>query len=265
MRTFRLLGMAMIAIMVCVNFTTCSSDDEIIKDDDGVITSEKRLMQIKYSSDNTRDFSYDTKGRLASVTHRNNTYERITNYTWGNNIIIEEIGEKTYTYSLNDGLVRTIRYKNNSDWSNKSFTYNSYNQQLTVEEISGDDIYTSTCTWENERIIKSTYSERGDNSEYTYTYSGKTCKGYFPIYNLFSFPPDDDEIFSAHPELIGLRISQLPDQIYEKRDDREIIGKYTYTFDKDGYMESCTIVETEKRLDINETHTSTTIYTFKWE
>ena len=39
----------------------------------------------------------------------------------------------------------------------------------------------------------------------------------------------------------------------------------TYTFDKDGYVESCTEVCTYKRLDNNETRTETTIYTFTWE
>lgn len=28
MKTFRLIGMALFAIMMCVNFTACSSDDE---------------------------------------------------------------------------------------------------------------------------------------------------------------------------------------------------------------------------------------------
>lgn len=97
-----------------------------------------------------------------------------------------------------------------------------------------------------------------------YTYSGKTCKGYFPLYYLFSLS-DDDDIFFVHPELIGLRISQLPDQMYSKTDNHETTEKYTYTLDKDGYMESCTMIHIEKRLDINETHTSTDIYTFKWE
>lgn len=268
MRTFRLLGMAMIAIMVCVNFTACSSDDEI-KDDDGVITSDKKLMQIKYSSDNTRDFSYDTKGRLSSIIHTekygSNTDRDITNYTWGNNIIMAEKEHGTKIYTLENALIRTIKSPNSGDLRNASVTYNSFNQLLTIEDISGDDIWASTLTWENEKIVKMVLTENRDNHEYTYTYSGKTCKGHYPLYWNLIGVSDSDDIFFAHPELIGSRISQLPDQMYSKTDSHETTEKYTYTLDKDGYMESCTMIQTQKRLDINETHTSTTIYTFKWE
>ena len=82
MRTFRLLGMALLAIVMCANFTACSSDDdEVIKDDDGVITNQKKLVEIKSTSDDGEttlwEYSYDTKGRLVSVT-RTETIIRFT-------------------------------------------------------------------------------------------------------------------------------------------------------------------------------------------
>lgn len=48
MKTFRLIGMALLA--VCVTFASCSSDDddEPSKNDDGIITNQKQLMQIKW-------------------------------------------------------------------------------------------------------------------------------------------------------------------------------------------------------------------------
>ena len=42
MRTFRLIGMALLA--VCVSFASCSDDDEPSKNDDGVITNQKLLV-----------------------------------------------------------------------------------------------------------------------------------------------------------------------------------------------------------------------------
>lgn len=45
MKTLRLLGMALIAILVSVNFTACSSDDDEkngdnpVKNEDGIITN----------------------------------------------------------------------------------------------------------------------------------------------------------------------------------------------------------------------------------
>ena len=72
-------------------------------------------------------------------------------------------------------------------------------------------------------------------------------------------------LLEAHPELAGMRCNQLPDKIYSKDEIDETTEQYTYTFDKDGYVESCTEVSTYKRLDNNETRTETTIYTFTWE
>ena len=85
MRTFRLLGMALLAIVMCANFTACSSDDdEVIKDDDGVITNQKKLVEIKSTSDDG-EYSYDTKGRLVSVTrtekYDSNTDRDIIDFT----------------------------------------------------------------------------------------------------------------------------------------------------------------------------------------
>ena len=38
MKTFRLIGMALLAVVMCANFTSCSDDEEPAKNDDGVIT-----------------------------------------------------------------------------------------------------------------------------------------------------------------------------------------------------------------------------------
>ena len=274
MKTFRLIGMALLAVVMCVNFASCSGgdDEEPIKNDDGVITNQKQLMQIKMvdSETITWDFTYDSKGRLISINHAekyNGRTERdITNYIWGNNTIIAEDDNSTRTYTLDNNLVKSINDKDDySGWSNATFTYNSSNQLIAVQNTYTDGTSVDTYTWNNGRITKLTYTENGsyysEEDVYEYTYSGKTCKGYFPLYS----PSDNDDIFYVHPELIGLRCSQLPDQVYSKDDYYEETSKYSYTFDKDGYVESCTVVNTEKNLSDNTTDTDTTIFTFTWE
>jgi len=128
MKTFRLIGMALLA--VCVSFASCSDDDEPSKNDDGVITNQKQLMQIKMvdSETITWDFTYDSKGRLISINHAekyNGRTERdITNYIWGNNTIIAEDDNSTRTYTLDNNLVKSINDTDDySDWSNAIFTY----------------------------------------------------------------------------------------------------------------------------------------------
>lgn len=48
MKTFRFIGMALLAVVMSVNLTSCSDDDEPSKNDDGIITNQKQLMQIKW-------------------------------------------------------------------------------------------------------------------------------------------------------------------------------------------------------------------------
>ena len=273
MKTFRLIGMALLAVVMCVNLASCSDDDEEpTKNDDGVITNQKQLMQIKMvdSETITWDFTYDSKGRLISINHAekyNGRTERdITNYIWGNNTIIAEDDNSTRTYTLDNNLVKSINDTDDySGWSNAIFTYNSSNQLIAVQNTYTDGTSVDAYTWNNGRITKLTYTENGsyysEEDVYEYTYSGKTCKGYFPLYS----PSDNDDIFYVHPELIGLRCSQLPDQVYSKDDYDEETSKYSYTFDKDGYVESCTVVNTEKNLSDNTIDTYTTVFTFTWE
>lgn len=262
----------MALLAVCVSFASCSDDDEPSKNDDGVITNQKQLMQIKMvdSETITWDFTYDSKGRLISINHAekyNGRTERdITNYIWGNNTIIAEDDNSTRTYTLDNNLVKSINDTDDySDWSNAIFTYNSSNQLIAVQNTYTDGTSVDAYTWNNGRITKLTYTENGsyysEEDVYEYTYSGKTCKGYFPLYS----PSDNDDIFYVHPELIGLRCSQLPDQVYSKDDYDEETSKYSYTFDKDGYVESCTVVNTEKNLSDNTIDTYTTVFTFTWE
>lgn len=304
MRTFRLIGMALIAILISMNFTACSSDDDEIKDDDGVITNEKKLVEMKeaYKDDtNTMTFSYDSKGKLISIVEKENysseTY--ITNVTWGENIVKESFnsGNDAITYSIIDGLARTGLELNGNSYS---FAYNS-SKQLTTYQYGEkeDDMNTRTLTWENGKVTKIDY----DGEEISeITYGNQTCKGYFPLIVLLV--EDDFKAMLAHPELIGMRATQLPTQSYSKEvqkgeqyDDYfketykyeniyEYTTKFTYKLTTDGYVESVTTEDTntrtnkysyqdkngdgkisddERNITETRTDTSTTTYTFKWE
>lgn len=276
MRTFRFLGMAIIAILIGVNFIACSDDEEddtTIKNEDGIVTNQKQLMQIKMVEDSdiiTWDFTYDSKGRLIAINHAEKydggTDRDITNYTWSNNTIVAEDDDVTSTYSLNDNLVRTIRQTRDNSWERKrTFAYNSSNQVVNIQTTEGNHADTDSYTWDNDRIVKLASTEKGsyynDEYVYEYTYGGKTCKGYFPLYS----PYDSDDIFYVHPELIGLRNSQLPNKIYSKDKYSETTENFAYTFDNDGYVKSCTVVGIEKNLSGSTTYTVTTIFTFTWE
>lgn len=248
--------MALIAILISVNFTACSSDDDI-KDDDGVITNQKKLVEMKETykdGTNTMTFSYDSKGKLISIVEKDydSSKSDIINITWGENTVKESSDGESIIYSLNDGLVRTGL---ESDGRNYSFAYNS-SKQLTTYQYS-DDRYsnTRTLTWENGKVTKIAYNK--DISEIAY--SNQTCKGYFPIMALMV--EDDFKLMIAHPELLGMRSTLLPSQTTYKEGNLEEKEEYTYKLDKDGYVESCTIISKRN----GSTDTYTTNYTFKWE
>lgn len=302
MKTLRLLGMALIATVMCVNFAACSSDDdEIIKDDDGVITNEKKLVEMKevYEKDgtNVKAFSYDSKGKLISIVEKdseNDSY--ITHITWGENTVKESENGNSVTYSLTDGLVRS---GSESDGRDYSFAYNSSKQLTTYQYGDKHESSTRTLTWDNGKVTKMDY----DGEEIsTITYSNQTCKGYFPLMVLMV--EDDFKLLLAHPELIGMRVTQLPSQSYSKEVQKsehydeffketykfeniyEYTTKFTYKLNSDGYVESVTMEETDTQTNkysfqdrngdgvisddernITDTHTDTytTTYTFKWE
>lgn len=301
MRTLRFLGMALIAILISVNFTACSSDDdEIIKDDDGVITNEKKLVEMQETYKeytNIMTFSYDSKGKLISIVEKDydSSKSDIINITWGENTVTESEDGESITYSLTDGLVRTGL---ETDGYKYSFAYNSSKQLTTYQYGDKHDSSTRTFAWENGRVTKIVYD--GEISEITY--DSKTCKGYFPLMVLMV--EDDFKVMLAHPELIGMRITQLPSQSYSKDiqkgeyyDDYiketnkyeniyESTTKFTYKLNSDGYVESVTMVETdvqtskysfqdkngdgvisddERNITNTHTDTGTRTYTFKWE
>ena len=51
MKTFRLIGMALLIVVMCVNFASCSDDEEEpSKNDDGVITNQKLLVELRMTN-----------------------------------------------------------------------------------------------------------------------------------------------------------------------------------------------------------------------
>lgn len=280
MKSFRLIGMALMAILIGVNFIACSDDEEgdtPIKNDDGIVTNQKRLMQIKMVDDSgesiINEYAYDNNGKLLSAKHTElyNGKKDISTYTisWEANKIIENRDGEAFAYTFKDGLITHTSDSNGGDLENATFTYNSNKQLIKCQEVNDNYTFTQSYTWQGEKLTKIIFTETANNNQYSdesiyeYTYSGKTCKGYLPImvWNVDDLHP----LMEAHPELVGMRCNQLPDQAYSKSDNYEKTEKYTYTFDKDGYVESCTEEGTYKRLDIGETNTSTTVYTFTWE
>lgn len=270
--------------------------------------SQKQLTEIKCSEEGGNStiftFSYNDKNQLASVTESSNSNTSTTHFSWEDNAIIATENGETITYTLSDNLVR----KQVDDQYIKTFTYNSSNQltrvnQADVDDPEDPDYYTYDWSDSNMMTYKRFNSE--DPYVYEYTYSDKICKGWFPNMEDPGWKPLRSScIFFVYPELVGMRTAQLTDHIsYKETDENEYydeqqketckaeyvyeeIIKFDYILDKDGYIESCTITETdinttkksfsdkngdgiitddERNVTNTQTHTYITVYTFKWE
>lgn len=74
MKTFRFIGMALFAVLMCVNLSSCSSSDDDPTEEPeegGVVVSGKKIAKVVSESEDwkeTRTFTYDDKGRLIKST-----------------------------------------------------------------------------------------------------------------------------------------------------------------------------------------------------
>lgn len=266
MKTFRILGMALFAILLCVNLVACGGSDEPeVDDESGVVTNEKKLveMSIVWSGDEsvTNTFTYDNNNRLISAKHtefyNGKSHTNTKKYTWGSGIIIGN----NISYNLIDNLIKSTDSENSGDLCNATFTYNSSKQLITCKDVQDYGTYITTLFWEGNKIIKSTFDNESSIYTTAISYTNKTCKGYNPI--VIYFIDDLKHLLFAHPELVGMRTNQLPSKAYAKWGDEEETTEFSYTFTNDGYIESCTVKETE--VYDGEIYTETTIYTFKWQ
>lgn len=238
--------MAIFAIIMSVNFTACSSEDDPTISDNGIITNEKKLVAVNESSTYGKvsvTFSYDSKDRLSKIIriYSSNNNKDESTWVWGNNTIMSD----NDIFNLSEGHVVS------TEW--KEFKYNSSNQLISYGSTDP-----SVITWENGKMMS--YGQT------TFYYDGKTCsKGYFPLISPAIFYMincgagyyDDDEIglFMAHPELCGIRTKQLPNKVKGYEDIT-----LDYTFTKDGYIESCTLKTSREQGE-----DKIQILTFEWE
>lgn len=213
MKQFRLLGMALLALIMPVGFVACSSSDDDSNGGSG--SKSKKLVQIASNvegKENVYVFSYGSNGKLKSYNDGDETYT----FNWSNDIVtITDTDGKTETCYLLNNLIR------NSTVYKTKFTYYDNNKLKEVRAQMSDysNYYTISLKWDGDKICG-------------YSYSGKTCKGFNPV--IF-----DSDIFYGNewliacPELIGAKSNQLPDSFKYSNDEE---AKITYTFDSEGYV-----------------------------
>lgn len=261
MKTFRVIGMAMLAVLLCVVNSSCSKEDDL-GGNGGVTSGSKKLTKIvqTYESGDSEEviFSYDDKGRLISCYDENGN---IHQYSWSDNTITRTKGDDVRTYSYVDGLIR----QEQREYYTLDYAYNSSKQIIALNgfnKYSNKVDQKDTYFWENGKITKIIYEEPDRKRTSLVTYGSKTCKGHNPYMTLL-MSLSNTQLFWVHPELIGVTYNQLPTTI--KFDN--VIRNVSYVFDKDGYVVGCSIEQKEtEEYDGNHQESSYTYtYTFTWE
>lgn len=243
--------MAVLAALVCVNFVACNIEGGSNNDGDidhvgngGIITSGKRLVKIFAASEGSTDtivFTYDSEGRVATIveTYTDEEYEGVTSsetyqFVWGDDAIrVTESSDYSnsvdrYTYTLANGLIQ-------SDNDGRQFAYNKSGKFLKGTSPSG---YITSVLWDGDKLVS---VDEGD-SVCSLTYNGSVCKaGYFPFASMI-IDFGSELLFMAHPELAGMRTTQLPNTMtwayidsYSGNTSEEK-STLTYEFDKQGYI-----------------------------
>lgn len=239
-----MFGMALMAVLVGVGYTSCSKDEN--SENGGDFSNEKKLVketwQYSDGSTGSRTYIYDDKGRLVKCSSESSVWNQT--FIWGDDVV------KTphTTYTIENGVVKSSNDGSNT-FTNK-FSYNESNRLIKIEEnmfVTGSN-HTSTTTaiWDGDRLVVV-------DDDIMLTYAGESCKKgfYIPYYIILEEP-----LLPAHPELFGMRTKQLPKTI----SGRDWTETYSYEFNEEGYVSKVTILYKDST---NASYTDTVTYI--WE
>ena len=262
MKTFRILkniSIALFSIFICLNFTSCSNDN-----DSGITTKGKKLTKIEYDDWSSTTFNYDKKGKLIEVSETSRDGESETYYyAWEDSIIsiIDPNSVANDTLYIKNGLVEKID-------NYETLFYNNSKKLISYKKVRSNYNNTFSCFWEQDKLSSCNINSRSGSymtsKTITFDYDGISCpKGCIhPIFITLSYSDDsgwvnftEKEMFVfAHPELFGVQTTLLPTSI--TYDDDNDSFNYQYEFDKNGYVSKIILIDEDGD---DET------YTLTWE
>lgn len=214
MKTLRLIGMAIVAIIMSVNFAACGDDDDDEENANNGIP--KKFISAMDDSGYGCSYEYDNQGRIIKAVWTNgNVSQEIAEFTYEENKIIRtdytissssSANDKWITnYELKNGIIVSMAEYNLSGELNANVKYN-YDSSKQLVSIEYNDPYTGGSSkqmkfvWQDGNIvsiiddntIELSYtslpyqfigetnnhfdSELIDNSLYTQGFYGKCCK-----------------------------------------------------------------------------------------
>jgi hypothetical protein len=285
MKTFRMIGTALFAILMSVNFASCSTDDDDPTDEEGSSTTqpsdEKKLVRmLVYNVGETNEelddilkFEYDEEGNLETIYDGWGNYIDTIKYIWDSSksVAWRDLDGGEWQWTLVDGKMKDahlVGYEWRPDWENGGDSlirdfytldyYCAYNNDGYIQEFGNPgDPDKITFTWDSGKL--SMIEDGEDRDVITFRYDNQVCKGFFPLFGVFESLGFWDYTLTAQLELSGMKMNAIPSKIYA--------GNTTMTIetelDTDGYVVGCSVNELYK--DEYNNHSSGYFYEFVWE
>lgn len=246
MKTLKFIGMALLAIVLSVNFSACSNDDENKSNDDnnGSGTGFKKPSELTWDDGSCTKLFYDKQQRLCKV-------EEYTESGYLEETGIIEYNENTIvvtsTYSHNDrkdidicslnseGLIVKAVF---ADGVTEEYAYDKDKQLIGIQNY----MHSTEITWENGNLIAANIKNDdwiGYNTIWKCKYTTiPSSKGFFIFYDdyLIDIFHDIDYInLLANCGYLGKVPQNLLASITVITDEEDTWG-ISYQFGKDGYV-----------------------------
>ena len=279
MKAFRFIGMVLFAILMCVNFASCSSsgDDPTEKPEkeeekeEEIVDQGKKLLEMteERSTGLIRyKFSYDNKGKLNQLTWESVKEDgEVTPlakyfYKWSDNQIVittDNSSEFKCTCNLKNNLIASIENINYiSPLSQQNYTI-TYDDDLVIREFKYGNQSKNLIVHNTYRgpLFSSQVTE-GSYIEYKIEYQNTPNHGWidFDCLEMDEMPLYVKRLILVHTNLLGKSyLPYLPKNIAAENSSH--FWNFTFNTDNEGYVEKC-------KISI-EHHQNTKTYTYKWE
>lgn len=245
--------MALIAIIMCVNFVSCSSEnnEEPETEKKGIFVAGKNIKEIR-SNGYYHSFNYDEQGRVIKYNEDSETYT----YTYNNKEIVKKAkyDDVTFTYTLENNLISECKKIEHRSYGTDTLTtkYFYTNNTISRIEVKQRDNYSNVTnpafyqdyvyyyTWNEGNISTRKYIAKLNADSYTCNMHYTTVPCYFTLGQFCGLPDATNvDIFLLWEGYYGKKpknIVKFEEKTYN--DGYTDVINHEYEFDKDGFVTS---------------------------
>ena len=251
MKTLRYIGMAILAVVLCTNLSSCSDDDDSSNGNGNGNSSDNgmKISTITWNDGEWSEFFYDNQGRIVKEEDFDATGMWCTTdieYNANNIVITEKYDDEQYRIicHLNaQGLVEAAALPNKYNDDNRmvQYTYDANGQLLSMYD--GDDETETHFTWENGNLTKATNEGWSWTATYTYNTSLSSSQG-FVFYGDVMIDIFDESCLEllANSGYFG----KIPKNLLSGGTDNNYSWSLSYELSDDGYVSKITGTEDDE-------------------